>query len=61
MKGNVNAEPTACVESPVDKSFMEGMQDASTVKPVKHRFGVSLQSVPNIAGKASTLHADRGA
>ncbi|MGC8631692.1 MAG: hypothetical protein ACP5T2_04635 [Thermoprotei archaeon] len=48
--------------SPVDKSSRRGMQDTSTIKPVKSWFGMPPQSAPSIAGKGiSRLHADRDA
>jgi len=50
------------MESPVDKSFEEGMQDTSMAKPVNNWFGMPPQSVPSTAGKGiSRLHADRDA
>ncbi len=42
---------TMFVESPVNKSFMEGMQDTSTIKLVKSWFGMPTQSVPSIVGQ----------
>ncbi|MGC8691640.1 MAG: hypothetical protein ACP5RZ_01295 [Thermoplasmata archaeon] len=51
---------TMFVESPVNKSFAEVMQDTSIQKPVRYRFGMPPQSVSSIAGEGiSRLHTDR--
>ena len=56
----INAELIVCMESPVNKSFAEGMQDTSIQKPVRYWFGMSPQSVPSIADKGiSRLYTDR--
>jgi len=53
----INAQPIVCMESTVNKSFAEGTQYTSIIKPVKNWFGIPLQSVPSIAGKGiSRLH-----
>jgi hypothetical protein len=56
----INAELIVCMESPVNKSFAEGMQDTPTIKPVKSWFGMPPQPVLNVADKGiSRLHTDR--
>ncbi len=56
----INAQLIVCMESPVNKSFAEGMQDISIQKPVRYWFGMPPQSVPSIAGKGiSRLYTDR--
>jgi len=48
------------VESPVNKSFREGMQDTSTTIPVHNWFGIPPQSVLSALDKGiSELHTDR--
>ncbi|WP_297216823.1 hypothetical protein [Thermoplasma sp.] len=47
----INAGLIVCMESPVDKSFEEGMQDTSIQKPVEYWFGMPPQSFPSIVGK----------
>ncbi|MGC8584498.1 MAG: hypothetical protein ACP5L4_00005 [Thermoplasmata archaeon] len=50
------------VGSPVDKSFMEGMQYTSTIKPFRKWFGKPPQSVTSTADKGiSRLHVYRDA
>ncbi|MGC8686474.1 MAG: hypothetical protein ACP5SF_02850 [Thermoplasmata archaeon] len=50
------------MESRVDKTFVEGVQDTPSKEPVKDWFGMSPQSVFNVVGKdISGLHADRDA
>jgi len=50
------------VESPVDKSSREGIQDTPTSIPVNNWFGIPPRSVQSAVGKGiSRLHADRDA
>ncbi len=50
------------MESTVNKSFEEGMQDTTTAKPANNWFGASPRPIPGVAGEGvSRLRADRGA
>jgi|GEM_PF-5742747 len=50
------------MESPVDKSFGEGMQDTSMIKPAMGWFGMPPHSAQNSVGEGmSRLHVDRDA
>ncbi|MGC9294942.1 MAG: hypothetical protein ACP5E8_06700, partial [Thermoplasmata archaeon] len=56
----INAALTVCMESSVNKSFAEGMQDTSIQKPVRYWFGMPPQSVPSTVDKCiSRLYTDR--
>ncbi len=53
-------EDSVHVESPVDKFFIEGMQDTSTVKPFRKWFGMPPQTNLSIVDEGiSGLHVDR--
>ncbi|MGC8636326.1 MAG: hypothetical protein ACP5T5_04790 [Thermoprotei archaeon] len=54
----MNEKDIEYTESPVNKSFEEGMQDTSMAKPVNNWFGMPPQSVLDVAGKASRLRAE---